>query len=94
MPFSHDFLKELFEIQVDEVEYEVRGKLLTLIGVLYSNLGKQSTLLRERKMGHRLKEAVLENYSFIEDKFTAKLFNQCIIQLQTRKLAKFSLLEI
>ena len=45
-------------------------------------------------MGHQLKEAVLENYSLIEENFTAKLFNQCIIQLQTRKLAKFSLLEI
>ena len=57
---------ELFEMEVESIDYEGRGKLLTLLGVLYGNLSRQSKLLRELKLTERLKEAILENYSLIE----------------------------
>ena len=50
---------ELFEIDIQGIDYEARGKLLTLLGVLYGNLGKQSALLRELKMASTLKESIL-----------------------------------
>lgn len=45
-------------------------------------------------MAARLKEAILSNYSLVSDVFTAKLLNQCIVQLQTRKLVVFTVNEI
>ena len=59
MPFTRDFSRELFEIEVEGVGYEMRAKLMTLLGVLYNNFSRQSTLLRELKMATLLKEAVL-----------------------------------
>ena len=94
LPFTLEFSRELFEIDAEGVSYEVRIKLMTLLGVLYNNFSRQSTRLRELKMANLLKEAVLENYPLITEKFTAKLFNQCIVQLQTKRLAKFSMAEI
>ena len=70
--------------------YDSRNKILAIIGVLYNNLSRQSALLRELKMGPRLKEKLLEGYISIEEGYTFKLFNQSIVHLQTKKLAKFS----
>jgi hypothetical protein len=94
MPYTSDFLKAVFEIEVQQVPYEARTKLLALLGVLYCSLSRQGALVRELKMAGMLKQAVLENYSLVEEKFTAKLFNQCIVQMQTRRVSVFTMAEI
>lgn len=94
MPYTVEFLKAMFEIDVQEVAYEARAKLLALLGVLYCSLSRQSSLVREIKISKMLKEGLLSNYAFIEETFTAKLFNQCIVQMQTKRVSNFSLAEI
>jgi len=94
MPYTADFLKAVFEIDVQEVSYEARAKLLALLGVLYCSISRQGSLVRELKIAGMLKEAVLGNYAMIEEKFTAKLFNQCIVGMQTKRVTNFTLAEI
>lgn len=92
--YTADFLKSLFEIDVQEVPYEARAKLLALLGVLYCSLSRQGALVRELKISPMLKEAVLSNYALIEETFTAKLFNQSIVQMQSKRVAIFTMAEI
>ena len=94
MPFSVSFTKELLEIEVEEVGSQVRGRLLAIVGVLYSNLSRQPLLLKELRAGKLLKEAILSNYCFIEEPFTGRLFNQTILRLQSQQLAMFTLAEL
>ena len=73
---------------------EQRKQLLAILGVLYSNFSRQSGLIRELKVEKAFKEAILSNYPLIEETFSFKLFNQCIVQLQTKKLVQFTLNEL
>ena len=46
-------------MEAERIDYGARAKLLTLLGVLFGNLCRQSALLRELKMASMLKEAIL-----------------------------------
>ena len=59
IPFTREFLMELFEIEVESINYGDRSRLLALLAVLYGNLSRQSKLLKELKMTERLKETIL-----------------------------------
>lgn len=94
MPFSRHFLLNLLETDCEKLQGEERAKLLAILGVLLSNLGRQGQLVQELKMAKLLKEALLSNYGLIEELYTLKLFNQCIVQLQTKRVAVFTLCEL
>lgn len=40
--------------------------MLAIVGAIYSNLSKQSSLIKELKLGKGLKQAILENYGLID----------------------------
>lgn len=65
MPFSREFLMELFEIEAEEISLEARPRVLAILGVLFANLCRQSSLVRGLKIGKSIKEAILANYSYI-----------------------------
>lgn len=94
LPFTQDFLDELFELEVEEIPLESQGRVLTVLAVLYSNLGQQSSLIRSLKAGKKLKAAILANYPLSTETFTLKLFNKVILGLQLKGLAQFTLPEI
>lgn len=68
--------------------------MLAILAVLISNLSRQSKLIAHLKIEKLLKEALLQNYTFITEVYTVKLFNQCIMRLQTKKVVSFTLCEL
>lgn len=94
LPFTQDFLGELFELEVQEIPLESQSRVLAVLGVIYSNLGQQSSLIRQFKIGKKLKEAILAGYPLATEIFTIKLFNKVILGLQLKGLAQFTLLEL
>ena len=57
--FTIEFLRELFEIELESMTYDAKNRLLAIIGVLYSSMSRQPKLMKELKMGERLKEKLL-----------------------------------
>lgn len=95
IPFDRKFLQKVFEIEYEAFcTQEERTKLLAILGVICSNLTKQSKLIRELKIQSQLKQALLQNYGLIEELYTLKHFNQCIMLLQVKKLVIFTLCEL
>ena len=80
LTYKSEFLKSLFEIDLEEIDYASRNRLLLILAVFYNNLSQQSAQLRELKMQERLKLSLLLNYAYLEDAFTTKLFNQSMMQ--------------
>lgn len=94
LPFTSEFLTQLFEIEVEDIPLEYRSQMLTVLAVLYNNLIHQSGSITRLKVGNKLKAAILANYPLVEEALTLKLFNRAILNLQIRRLALFTLPEI
>ncbi len=94
LPFTSEFLTQLFEIEVEDIPLEYRSQMLTVLAVLYNNLIHQSGSITRLKVGNKLKAAILANYPLVEEALTLKLFNRAILNLQIRHLALFTLPEI
>ena len=41
-----------------------------------------------------MKEAILENYTQVAENFTFKLLNHCIVQMQIKRIASFTQVEL
>lgn len=68
--------------------------MLAILGAIYGNLSKQAKMIKELKIGKVFKTAILNNYCFIEDQSTFRLFNQSILQLQIKRAVLFTLCEL
>jgi hypothetical protein len=58
---------------------------MAILAVIYENLSSQSNLMKALKVNEKVKQAILEKYSLIEEIFSIRLLNKAIYNLLKQK---------
>ena len=92
-PFTRKFLITVFSIDADLLHKSpIKKQILAILAVIYENLSRQPKLVTKYAIESNLKQAVLGNYSLIEEVLTLKTMNKTITNL-TSKGIYFSVAE-
>ena len=60
----------------------IKNQILAILAVIYENLSRQPKLVTKYNIEMNLKQAILGNYSLIEEVSTLKIMNKSICKLQ------------
>lgn len=92
-PFTRKFLITVFSIDAELLHKSpMKKQILAILAVIYENLSRQPKLVTKYAIESNLKQAVLGNYSLIEEVSTLKIMNKTITNL-TSKGIYFSVAE-
>lgn len=58
---------------------------MAILAVIYENLSSQSNLMKALKVNEKVKQAILEKYSLVEEIFSIRLLNKAIYNLLKQK---------
>jgi hypothetical protein len=94
-PFTRKFIINVFSIDRELLEQSTfKSRIIAILAVIYSNLSKQSRLVKKLDVGKGLKCALLDIFSLIDESFSMKLFNQAILNLQSKGVVTFTTVEL
>ena len=58
---------------------------MAILAVIYENLSSQSNLMKALKVNEKVKQAILEKYSLVEEIFSIRFLNKAIYNLLKQK---------
>lgn len=100
MPFNRSFVQNLFMINTSLLENSERRKdILRVMSVIFLDLSKRITILKELGFLNRFKLILLESFKIIEDKLTFVRFYKSlckiclIIPLAMKEIVKYRVYE-